>query len=356
MTLEGFEKKELLQLSWHKPMMAQIELTRDCNQKCVFCFRACCPGKEYSTLRVNQWKIIILKLKRLGVRRLNFSGGENFLYPGFTELVAFAREEGFVVIINTNGTFSCKAVASNTGEIIFSIHGLRETHDKITNKRGAFSAVSRHISEVAGSVRISVNMVLIKLNYNQMNDVFEYFDQLCNLYKFSPTISIKSLFGFNHDDYALNITRELLSDFKKRLARIPSQKIELKHGFQSIYFGDPAFYTAPAFPLPNCAGGKYKLVIDYNGDVYPCNFFKSDKFYCGNILSGDEMEIWKVGKGFNLFRELVLQEAIPQKCQSCVKKARCFSGCRAWTEQYQKGGFENAADRRCEIGDAFVGS
>ena len=356
MNLGEFQKEDLLRLSWNKPMMAQIELTRDCNQRCVFCFRACCPERKYPVLDVDQWMTIILKLKKLGVHRLNFSGGENFLYPGFSNIVAFSKDEGFEIIINTNGTFSCKAIVANADEIIFSIHGLESMHDTIVRKRGAFSEVRRHIAEVAGLVKVSVNTVLIKPNYGQFNDIFGYFDMLFSLHKFSPTISIRSRFGFDHDDYALDITSELLSDYIARLAKIPIRKLELKHGFQSIYFSDPALYSAPAFPLPNCAGGKYKLVIDSNGDVYPCNFFKSPDFFCGNILHENEVDIWKNGKGFNHFRGLVLEEAIPQKCSGCLKKSRCFSGCRAWTAQYEKGAFKNEADIRCELGNAFVGS
>jgi len=149
-----------------------------------------------------------MKLKKLGVRRLNFSGGENFLYKGFVELVAFAKVQGFEVIINTNGTFSCGQIVGNSDEIIFSVHGLEETHDSITGRQGSFREVRKHITEVAGMVRVSVNTVLIRPNYRQLNDVFEYFDGLCDLHKFSPTISVRSSFGFNHDDCALDVTNK----------------------------------------------------------------------------------------------------------------------------------------------------
>jgi len=355
--LEGFERDELLQLSWGKPMMAQLELTRECNQRCIFCFRACCPEIKYPVLSGDQWKTIIGKLKRLGVRRLNFSGGENFLHPNFVSTIIFAKTEGFEVIVNTNGTFDCGPIAKYSDEIIFSVHGFKKIHESITGRQGSFEAAESHLMQVANLLtRVSVNMVLVKSNYEQMNSLFEYFDKLYNLHKFSPTVSIRSLFGFKHADQALEITEEFLEDYKRRIAAIPAQKLELKHGFQTIYFGDPALYTKPVFPLANCAGGKYKLVIDCNGDVYPCNFFRDQEFYCGNILTDDEMKIWRTGKGFERFRKLALQETIPQKCHTCLKKARCMSGCRAWSSQYQNGGFENVSDLRCQIGNAFIGS
>jgi radical SAM protein with 4Fe4S-binding SPASM domain len=360
MMLEDFQpftREDLLKLSWQKPMMAQVELTRDCNQSCLFCFEACSPKSKYPILSVDQWKAIFRKLKNLGVFRLNLSGGENFLYPGFTELVEFAKAEGFIVIINTNGTFSCKTVAGLADDIIFSVHGLGNLHDQITNNPGAFSQVCKHLEEVVGVTRICVNTVLIRPNYQHMNSVFDYLDGRFGLHKYSPTLSIKAITGYNHDEYALDLTPELMNDYMKRLSLIPRKKLEMKHGLQNICVDDPSVYMNQAFPLPNCAAGKYKLVVDYDGAVYPCYFFRGPEYYCGNILREDEFEIWQEGKGFNRFREAVLQEMIPVKCNGCIKRNTCFAGCSAWTSRYnaEKGTFEHDADRRCEIGNAFVG-
>lgn len=354
MITEGFTRQELLELSWEKPIMGQIELTRDCNQWCIFCYKDCCPEKNYAVLSTEQWKTIILKLKRLGVHRLHFSGGENFLHEGFEQLVAFGKEQGFEVWITTNGTFSCKEVAKHADNIIFSIHGLESIHDSITQLPGSFRLACDHMAEAAALTNVSVNMVLVKRNYGQIYDVFACLSKICRIRTFYPTIPIRSTFGANFDEDALVITRELLDDYRATIARIPANQLGLKHGILNIYFNDPATYASQAIPLPNCAAGKYKIVIDYDGDVYPCNFFHGEEFRCGNLLTGDELEIWRNGRGFKHFRELALQEVVPEKCRACVKKYRCMAGCMAWTDEYKKGGFGNAPDIRCEIGSAFV--
>lgn len=353
--VEGFTRQELLELSWAKPMMGQLELTRDCNQWCIFCYKDCGPQKNYAVLSTDQWKIIILKLKKLGVRRLHFSGGENFLHEGFEELVAFGKEQGFEIWMTTNGTFSCREVAKHADNIIFSIHGLEPTHDSITKLRGSFRLACDHMVEAAASTNVSVNMVLVKRNYGEIYDVFTYVNGLCRLSLFHATIPIKASFGANYEQEALVITKEMLDDYRATMARIPADQLGLKHGIMNIYFNDPAMYSSQAIPLPNCAAGKYKIVIDYDGEVYPCNFFHYEGFRCGNILTGDALEIWRNGRGFNRFRELTLQEVMPEKCHTCVKKHKCMGGCMAWTEEYLKGGFGNDIDLRCEAGNAFVG-
>lgn len=37
--INGFSYKELFSLAIEKPVMAQLEVTRNCNQHCSFCFR-----------------------------------------------------------------------------------------------------------------------------------------------------------------------------------------------------------------------------------------------------------------------------------------------------------------------------
>jgi uncharacterized protein len=354
--IERFTRQELLELSWAKPVMAQVELTRNCNHKCLFCFQGCNSSLVHDDLTASQWKIIIQKLKNIGVKRINFSGGENFLHPDFISLVQHTKTEGFEIVINTNGSFDCQCIADYVNEIIFSVHGLGKTHDTIVGKKGSFNQVKQNLLKVTHRVNSSINMVLLKQNYEQMNQVFVFFNTQCQLHKFSPTLSIRSRLGSHHDTWALPITKELLDDYRERLNKIPRAQLELKHGFQSIYYDAPEIYSSSPIPLANCAGGKYKLVVEYDGSVYPCNFFQEDEYYCGNILRDNEHEIWKHGRGFVRFRDLVTKETIPEKCNGCIKHRKCFSGCKAWSTDYPKGGFENARDLRCELGNAFIRS
>lgn len=359
MNINGFSRQELLELAWEKPIMAQVEVTRNCNQKCVFCFRGCGPTKIYRDLLIENWLLILQKCKNLGIRKLNFSGGESFLHRDFVSLVRRAKECGFTIVINTNGRFNIQPLIEWVDEFIFSVHGLSPTHNYLvgTENEDAFAITESNINLAAsGSAKISINMVLVKSSYDQIEKVFGYFNSRYHIFKFSPTIAVQSLFGRRYSKEMLQVTPQLLRDYSARLNEIPPNQLELKHGFQSMFYGDISIYTSAVIPLPNCAAGKYKIVVDYNGRVYPCNFFKSAEFYCGNLLIDDEHKVWNSGKGFLRFRNLVLREKIPSVCVRCVKKYKCFSGCRAWSKDYQKGGFENVADLRCELVSAFIGS
>ena len=308
-------------------------------------------------LNLQQWQSIIAKLYNLGVRRLDFTGRESFMYSDFIALAAWCKQKGFEVRVNTNGTFDVSNALKFVDEIIFSIHGLGATHDWITKNKGAFELIENNIKRtIESGVKASINMSLLKSNYGQLNEVYTYFSSRYDISKFAPTFPIASLFGSEFADEELVLSRELVSDYMLRLKIIPRDRLVLKHGFHSIFISDQRHYHDNGLLLPNCAAGKHKLIVESDGRVFPCNFFKSEEYFCGNILTDDEFEIWKFGAGFNRFRELVLQEKIPGECTHCLKKNRCYSGCRAWSLTYKEGGFENAKDKRCDLGSAFIGS
>lgn len=357
-----FTKNEILELSWEKPSLAQIELTRNCNQSCVFCFQDCSSNKKNVDLGLEEWKKIINKLKHLGVTNINFSGGENCLHKDFEDIIIWSKKQGFNIVINTNGTFSLKNIINYVDEIVFSIHGLFDIHNKIVGLNNSFELIENHIMEINDIFNnISINMVVVKSNFKTIEDVYNYFENKYKIKSFSATLPIPCYSGSEYKEEQLDITYNLLKEYFLVLKKIPEEKLVLKHGLGNIFKNTSKFYdNSKQFILPSCIGGKYKLVISYDGSVYPCNFFRTDSFYCGNILYDDPVKIWNNGNGFKYFRNYMLDEMIHQDCKQCFKKNRCFGGCRAWTNTYisdyneNKGIIEYERDMRCEITNAFI--
>lgn len=348
----GFTKNELLELSWEKPIFAQIEITQNCNQTCIFCFKNCRADQVYQNLNQDQWKKVFLKLKNLGVQTLNFSGGESFVYPNFIDLVKWCKNSGFEIVINTNGTFDVREIQDDVKEIIFSIHGLHQLHDKMVGLHGAFDMVEKNFSAINNKKeKASINMVVVAENFGQIYDVYHYFNSKFGLYKFSAQIAIATSYGAESAQY-LTLDKENFNEYLSVLKKIAPEQLTLRHGMR-IYLNDEGFYQSDLIQLPICAGGKFKIIVEDDGKVYPCNFLKTEEFYCGNIVEEDEFNLWKNGKGFIRFREFILKEKTEAKCKSCIKHDKCFAGCRVWAN---KGGFDYECDKRCEIGNAYVGN
>lgn len=80
---------------------ANIHLTGICNYSCEHCFARCLSHK---CLTPAQWEPIVDHLKRIGVTKINFAGGEPVLYPHLRELAAMIKSKGFTTSIVSNGS------------------------------------------------------------------------------------------------------------------------------------------------------------------------------------------------------------------------------------------------------------
>jgi len=349
-----FTDEELKKLSINKPTAAQLELTRNCNQKCIFCFRGCSNRKKFPDLKTKEWLEIFNKLWELGIDTVNFSGGEVLLLKEIEVLVREAKKRKFKVILNTNGTIKFNTdILRYIDEIVFSIHGIGDLHDRLTGISGSFKLVEENLSKISkvkerGTLNIST--VLVKSNFFEIKNIYDYFsekygDQI-NSYAFS--FSVPCFYGRKFKGESLLLDKKKIQYYINTLQRIPLQKRKYKQGLAGL-LEENANYSEGVVTLPVCAGGKYKLVIDYKGDVYPCRYFMSKEYFCGNILKEDALRIWKEGKGFFIFRNSFLNDILPKECTCCYKKEKCFGGCKAFTPSYLKRGLCNPyeKDYRC---------
>ena len=257
-------------------------------------------------------------------------------------------------MINTNGFFNIAPILDYADEFVFSLHGYDKINDKITRMNNTFNRVEENIKLATESNKsVLVNTVLIKDNFENYLALFEYLVQKYKNIRFSPTIAIECKTGKKMFD-SVEINEENLNLYKEILNRIGEEKIVFKHGLRGLISDE----TKNIFDMPVCAAGKSKLIIKYNGNVYPCNFFQTKEYLCGNVFKEDLEDIWKNGSGFNKFREYYLKKELPDKCQRCNKVNNCFSGCRAWTKNYMNGNMEivSEGDVRCEFINAFVGT
>jgi len=353
----GFSYNELFNLAISKPAMAQIKLTEKCEQNCIFCMASCeSIKKSRIDMPAENWFKVLLKLKRLGIKKLNFTGGEVFLYNELADVFDFAKGHGFMVSPSSDGLTSIAEFKRYIDEISFSVHGIGEIHDNVVGCKGSFERVEQHIQEAVDlGIKASLNTVLVKKNYDYLEDIYNYFKDSGVAFHSFP-IAINSVSGVDCNAEILDLDKKLFLNYLTKLRKMSLERLSCKHGLGVIMQDSPEHYQKAKVPLPDCAGGKYKLVIESDGSVYPCEFFRTQDYYCGNILHDDEIQIWCKGGGFQPFRKLVLEERIPDKCHTCIKKYKCFSGCRAWIQNYRQGGFYNEADLRCELGNAYVGN
>ena len=293
-------------------------------------------------------------LQELGIKKVHFSGGENFLYPYFKDILKDAKEKEFINLINTNGSVDISDILNYSDEFVFSLHGYGEINDRITGFKGSFNRTISNIEKaLKAGKKVSVNTVLIKENFDHYKKLYTYLENKFYHLTYSPTMAIPCYTGKKFDSYHVPINKENMEKYLSYVKMIGKEKFVYKHGLYGLLGGEEK-----KLQMPVCAAGKSKLIIKYNGDVYPCNFFQTEEFLCGNVFEQDLQEIWKQGKGFQKFRDYYLKNNLPEECMHCKKHNNCFSGCRAWTQSYLKEStkVEKEGDVRCGIIDAYVGA
>ncbi len=261
-----------------RPRKLRIAVTKRCNSRCAMCSAWQTPPSEepeiapveISTIaRSNRWY-----LRR--VTHVSLTGGEPTLRRDLTELVravcdSFPRA---TININSNG-FQMLPLLSVINEtlayqrrrlqIMLSLDGLGEVHNRVRGVPGAFSLVLRTINrllalrEAGQKISIEVNFVLTNQNADQMLPVFHF----CR----ERDIEFNPIYPVHGELYAneimdIGLEREAVQKFLEAVAEIRKSDRslalrELEHQLR----GYPRDF--------DCWAGRTQFLIEADCRVYP---------------------------------------------------------------------------------------
>lgn len=150
---------------------ANWHLTDRCNYTCKFCFMTNLPFHEAG---IAEGKEIIASLRRIGITKLNFVGGEPFLHPYLTDFAKIAKEHGLTTSIVTNGSlltgakvYSLKPFVDWIGLSIDS--GKENVETELGRGHGSHVPHVLEISEAIrqAGIKLKVNTVVTKLTFEE---------------------------------------------------------------------------------------------------------------------------------------------------------------------------------------------
>lgn len=112
-------------------------------------------------------------------KRVYLWGGEPLLHPELNQIIAFFKERGALVAMNTNGykleRHIDSLISSGLDRIIFSMDGSdAATHDNIRGIPGSFEKLRANINLVnnaSSAILIRINFVVLPINYEQILNV-----------------------------------------------------------------------------------------------------------------------------------------------------------------------------------------
>jgi Fe-coproporphyrin III synthase len=131
------------------------------------------PGKAF---RKSDLEPHLASIRQLGVRWVVFSGGEPLMNPELPLLCKVLRTEDIRLTLLTTGLLLKKnalAVAASFDDVIVSLDGPPEIHDKIRRVEGAFSLVQAGVNAVREhrhEMRITARTTVQKANHCYLRD------------------------------------------------------------------------------------------------------------------------------------------------------------------------------------------
>lgn len=153
--------------------IAALFLLPDCDLACRFC----ASEFGFDTVSFAQADALLVALRTRGYRNLVLGGGEPALWPhGLARLALRAREQGFLVQLNTNGTHPLPGFPRAPGidRTILPVESVDPAvHDALRAPRGGHLAlVLRRIEElIAAGEELTISTVLTAVNVHGIGEI-----------------------------------------------------------------------------------------------------------------------------------------------------------------------------------------
>jgi len=276
------------------PLTIQVEPSRACNFKCIYCSHSHEDEKDNQVmLGLNIFEKFINDAKSFSQRlkTITFAGlGEPLLNKHLFEMISLSKEVADSVSLTTNGYLinndvARKLISSGLDILRVSLQGI--------NAQDYFST---------SGVKIDFEKFVNGLDYFYKNK------QQCEVVLKMPDIALKSrgrkkLFYDLFEDKADVLTIQNIVPFGNNI-----DYTKIKTDFSTT------IYQSSLSKPKICPSPFYLLLIKADGAVRPCcNWTKI--LEVGNINNDNIVAIWE-GKKLNEFRKLILKDKYP-KCRNC---------------------------------------
>lgn len=320
------------------PFTATIEITDNCNLKCVHCYRT----QDSSNLwNVDNFEKTLQELKELGTLHIVLAGSEPMMHPDIVRIIEKIGQYGFVLTVQSNVTMLnndiLEALKKCSVKMIFASLYTDDAmiHENITGVKGSYNKTIEAIKKLTENgfiVRASVS--IFDMNIDQVYAV----NSLCNKlgihagynFKIIPAIvsdkDTVSLNAFDEDRMYEYVTSPELKLFEGAIKRSREKE--------------------NIIPERYCSTGIRSITITYDLKVVICNAFRKE---CGSLVDSSISEIWNESVELNRWRDKISK--VNNKCASCDAFQYC-EPCPA--HHYTQTGNDESIDAvTCSYGKMF---
>ncbi len=314
----------------------------DCNMRCKYCFylekSSLYPDKKNHRMTGKTLEKLISSYMKTSQPCYTFGwqGGEPTLMRTdfFKDAVRFQEKfgkKGSMVTngLQTNTTLIDKDMAGFLAKYRFllgvSLDGPKHIHDyyrKLRNGQGTFDRVMKGI-EILKGARVEFNILVLvnDFNFNKAGEIYDflvekgfYYHQYIPCVEFDREGKLEP-YSINGGNWGI-----FLNDIFKKWYPNDIYKVSIRL-FDSILKYLVNGSSAICHMENNCS--QY-FVVEYNGDVYPCDFFVRKEMLLGNINTHS----WEEMVGSDKYNDFgKAKSGYGFLCNSCQYLDICYGDC-----------------------------
>ena len=290
-----------------------------CNANCYFCYYKTHLNDPFLSFKEIKRQINFAKL--MNFRQVEFSGGESSIHPDWFKWLEYAKSMNLLSSTITNGIkfseydFIKKSKEKGLNEILFSVHGYKNNHDKMVGVKGAYNKIIKAIEysnklNIITRINITLNLLNIDTIYDNIKFLLDNFD-----------IRQVNFIEINNSHEAFDVA---VKQHKKNYERIK----ELYPVFDMII---------NKIPFEDCLNIRYVpfCIIDPKYHMYNKNYIHhwfdkwdwNPKFIHKIDFNQDNIKVWKTRKLSAFADQLICTRNFwytkTEECQNCEFKEVC---------------------------------
>jgi Fe-coproporphyrin III synthase len=318
-------------LSKRSPTLNSIflHITTRCNLSCKHCYIV---GPADCDLPVSLILRLIDEMQEHPCTSATLSGGEPLLHPEIMTILAYASRKTELQLL-TNGTLITEEWAAILGQTISAVQisvdgSTRAVHDAIRGK-GAFDGTMKAVERLqnAGLAdRITLSATIMKQNLHDLPDIVALAERLG-----IPSVRFLPLrkSGRAHAQWS-QIGSDLKTEDSERFYQFVLNLQQSRRHAANISCGLSGFLLKPPDEVSDdehwCPVGK-KLVVDVDGNIYPCVLMMEGDFRLGNAFHQNLVEVLHSDRMVMLCSALLDRRTKILQCSECLWRNLCQAGC-----------------------------
>ena len=303
-----------------------------CNCRCIMC-DIWKDNQQLKQLTEKDIADLLKTFRKFDTKQVVMSGGEALLNPHFFRFCEMLKMEGIrVTLLSTGLTIKKNAeqLVRWVNDIIVSLDGDEQMHDRIRNIPGAFNKIRESVQQVKAiqpDYKITARTVIHRINFRQWPEIIDSAIKL-GLDQISFLPADVTSHAFNREVLWSDLRKEQILLNKEELTELNSIINRLVQEFQpefenrfiaespekikKLYSYYAAFYGLNPFPYKKCNAPWVSTVVEADGTVRPCFFHPP----IGNIHNDDLDSILNSEKAIQFRKSLDIDS--DGTCVKCV--------------------------------------